>query len=130
MVPFHDELTRIVELLNAGEEVDWQVTRDDLIALHNLADEEHQFETVIELYLILMKAIRCNANIDDLNKFDELIMQDYKRFLISENVRDCTDGNIDFKKMKKIAEREIAQGRMDSDDEFYKIVLKFDETNK
>ena len=128
---FHDEFTQIVEVMSqVGADIDWRRIREEIIELHNLASEDHEFEATMELYFTLMKAVKEQGGITDLDKFKELNRQEYATFLISENIRGRSDGNINLEKMKKITEREIIAGRMNPDDELYKIVLNFENEMK
>lgn len=122
---FHDEFTRIVELRLTEPELDWRKEREEILALHEIASEDHEFEATLQLYWALMGAVKRQSGVTDLEKFEKLNSQEYATLLISENIRGRTDGNIDPLKMKKIAEREIIAGRMKPDDELYKMTLQF-----
>jgi hypothetical protein len=103
-----------------GQPFDWGRFRKEIIEEHKHATTETDRVTLLGLYKTLMDHVERGAKFSEEDRagFKELRSQEYNLLLIQEAtmIGGRTDGLLDPTVMKRITAREVAAGRMASDD--------------
>jgi len=114
--------------MESGSELNWREARDQIHAVHETAITEAERVICLSLHKAIFDAVeRSDETIrpEKMEEFRKVRKQDYNLLLVSEAIIGRTDGLVDPAVMKRIADREVAAGRLQEDDELRKLTVKY-----